>query len=101
MHSLAKTNIGIRAQAGGVMLVTAVWYLSIWHALFDYGGGYFWGIAFLGSLILDPVLALILLVSYFDAGRRHGRWVWCALLAFIIPWALYICFLLLVTVGGY
>jgi hypothetical protein len=57
-------------------------------------------LAFVLSFITAPVLAVVLLVSYFRAGRPYRVWVYSAVVAAFSPWFFFLLFWLLASFSG-
>jgi hypothetical protein len=101
MRLLREFNVGVRQQALLVLalsgfvyllyligLVTGTFGKRISNNLFSEVLGLVWVVL----LLIVPVLAIVLLISYIRAGRPYRGWVYCALAAAFSPW--FLCLLL-------
>lgn len=79
MRSLKKITVGVSAQAYLLLAMTAVWYGSVfgWMSEMD-NRKIFWTSLFVGLPFVMLLFEIILLVSYWRAGRSHPWLVWPA-----------------------
>jgi len=91
MQALGKMKIGIRAQSVCVIVVMALWYLSLAVELQARKGhladlSLFWDALYVLSPWTGLLLAAILLISRIGSGRQHLWWVCFAVILAISPW---------------
>jgi hypothetical protein len=104
MLAFRKINIGIRTQSGIVMLVMAMWYLSLLMQFGLFTGeafdlNLFWAAVFIYGPFVGMLFALILLISYYRGGRQHSGWVGVAVVTVGCPMVLIVVVLLFAMVS--
>ena len=108
MFLLRKVDVGIRPQVSLVLALSGIVYLSGLVGLLVGPKSPFpvlssgpvelaFGLVFVLSLIIAPVLAVVLLVSYVRAGRPYRGWVYSAVIAAFSPWFFALLFWLLLA----
>ena len=90
MHTFRHIDVGIRSQAGLIFVLTALWWMSLFHDAFFVCHSLFWiGVGYFAPLVLLVFLG-ILLFSYHRAGRPHKWFFYSAVLAALSPWILFL-----------
>ena len=87
---IGRITIGIRWQAGIVIGLTVLWYLSFGIAMNNIKGDM--SVSWFAVYVLLPVVALLFTVimwwSYLHSDRTQGTWVAVATLVFFSPFIL-------------
>ena len=88
---LGKLEIGVRAQSVVVVVVSALWYVSVgmifYAAKATIGNlNLFWNTVFWLGPFIAAILAVILVISHLRSDRRHSGWFSFAVLAAISQW---------------
>jgi hypothetical protein len=100
MLNLRKTNIGIRTQASILLVVMALWSVSLLMVFFAEDLNVFWYLVLVLSPFVILFLGVIFLVSYISAGRPHPWWVRFAAMATVVLCLLSLIGIILALVPG-